>query len=150
MKHTDERDATPQGEIEEQGSSMVLLLEAAQGVQDRMASALAEVGLTPAKYQAIDALARAGEPLTLSEFAGRLRCVRSNITQLVDRLEADGLVERVDDPSDRRAIRAVVTSLGAERREAGTEVMRRLREEFAARIAPSERALLQRVLGTLR
>jgi DNA-binding MarR family transcriptional regulator len=150
MKHTDDRDDKPQREFEEKGSPMVLLLEAAQGVQDRMASALAEVGLTPAKYQAIDALARAGEPLTLSEFAGRLQCVRSNITQLVDRLEADGLVERVDDPSDRRAIRAVVTPLGVERRAAGTEVMNRLRDEFAARIAPADRALLQRVLGTLR
>jgi len=150
MKQTDDRAATPQREIEEQGSSMVLLLEAAQGVQDRMASALAEVGLTPAKYQAIDALAKAGEPLTLSEFASRLHCVRSNITQLVDRLEADGLVERVDDPSDRRAIRAVVTPLGVERQAAGAEVVNRLQDEFAARITPSDRALLQRVLGPLR
>jgi hypothetical protein len=37
-----------------------------------------------------------------------------------------------------------------ERRAAGTEVMNRLRDEFAARIAPADRALLQRVLGTLR
>ena len=128
---------------------MVLLLEAAQSVQDRMASALAEVGLTPAKYQGIDALAKAGEPLTLSEFASRLRCVRSNITQLVDRLEADGLVERVDDPTDRRAIRAVVTPLGLERQAAGTEVVRRLQDEFAARMTASDRDLLQRVLGSL-
>ena len=150
MKQTDVRTEAPQSEIEEHASSMVLLLEAAQSVQDRLASSLAEVGLTPAKYQAIDALAKAGEPLTLSEFASRLHCVRSNITQLVDRLEADGLVERVDDPTDRRAIRAVITPLGVERQAAGTEVVGRVQDEFAARVAPAERALLQRVLGSLR
>jgi DNA-binding MarR family transcriptional regulator len=150
MKQTDVRTEAPQSDIEEDASSMVLLLEAAQSVQDRLASSLAEVGLTPAKYQAIDALAKAGEPLTLSEFASRLHCVRSNITQLVDRLEADGLVERVDDPTDRRAIRAVITPLGVERQAAGTEVVGRVQDEFAARVAPAERALLQRVLGSLR
>jgi DNA-binding MarR family transcriptional regulator len=150
MKQTDVRTEAPQSDIEEDASSMVLLLEAAQRVQDRLASSLAEVGLTPAKYQAIDALAKAGEPLTLSEFASRLHCVRSNITQLVDRLEADGLVERVDDPTDRRAIRAVITPLGVERQAAGTEVVGRVQDEFAARVAPAERALLQRVLGSLR
>lgn len=129
---------------------MVMLLEAARSVQDRLESVLAGVGLTPAKYQAIDALVQAGEPLTLSEFASRLQCVRSNITQLVDRLEADGLVKRVDDPSDRRAVRAVVTPLGVERRAAGAEVVGRLQGEIEAHVAPAERALLHRVLAALR
>jgi len=129
---------------------MVMLLEAAHSVEDRLEGALTEVGLTAAKFQAIDALAQAGEPLTLSELAGQLKCVRSNITQLVDRLEADGLVKRVDDPADRRAVRAVVTPLGMERRTAGAEAVGRLQADVAAHVAPSERAVLKRVLAALK
>jgi DNA-binding MarR family transcriptional regulator len=95
-------------------------------------------------------MARAGEPLTLSELAGQLKCVRSNITQLVDRLEADGLVKRVDDPEDRRAVRAVVTPLGMERMTAGAEAVGRLQADVAAHVAPAERAVLKRVLAALK
>ena len=49
-------------------------------------------------------------PISLSELAEKLTCVRSNVTQLVDRLEADGLAKRADDPADRRAVRAKVTA----------------------------------------
>ena len=140
----------PATENLDQPLSLAVLLETAQSVQGRLESMMEEVGLTPAKFQAIDALARAGEPVTLSEFAGRLKCVRSNITQLVDRLEADGLVKRVNDPSDRRAVLAVVTPLGLERRAAGAKVVARLQDDLSARVAPEERALLHRLLGALR
>ena len=134
---------------DDQPLSLAVLLETAQSVQGRLESMMEEVGLTPAKFQAIDALARAGEPLTLGEFASHLKCVRSNITQLVDRLEADGLVTRVNDPSDRRAVRAVVTPLGLERRAAGAKVVARLQADLSARVTPEERALLHRLLGAL-
>jgi DNA-binding MarR family transcriptional regulator len=136
-------------ENHDQPLSLAMLLETAQSVQGRLESMMEEVGLTPAKFQAIDALARAGEPLTLGEFASRLKCVRSNITQLVDRLEADGLVTRVDDPSDRRAVLAVVTPLGLERQAAGAKVLAQLQDDLSARVSPEERALLHRLLGAL-
>jgi DNA-binding MarR family transcriptional regulator len=50
----------------------------------------ARVELSPPKYSALNQLVLAGRPLMLGELAARLTCVRSNITQLVDRLEADG------------------------------------------------------------
>jgi DNA-binding MarR family transcriptional regulator len=150
MKQSADFGVTPEAKVEDHGCCMVMLLEAAQSVQERLEAVLAEVGLTSAKYQAIDALARAGEPLTLSELAGSLKCVRSNITQLVDRLEADGLVRRVDDPADRRAVRAVVTPLGMDRRAEGAQAVGRLQDEVAARVAPAERAMLDRVLAALK
>jgi DNA-binding MarR family transcriptional regulator len=134
---------------DDQPLSLAVLLETAQSVQGRLESMMEEVGLTPAKFQAIDALARAGEPLTLGEFASRLKCVRSNITQLVDRLEADGLVKRVNDPADRRAVRAVVTPLGLKRQAAGAKVVARLQEDLSKRVSPEERVLLHRLLGAL-
>jgi DNA-binding MarR family transcriptional regulator len=125
------------------------LLQAARSVQDRLESTLEAIGLSCAKYQALDALVQAGEPLALSELAGCLKCVRSNVTQLADRLEADGLVRRVDDPSDRRAIRAVVTPLGIERHAAGAKGIAALQDWLDARVMPGDRDAVLRALSAI-
>ena len=125
---------------------MFSLLEAAHALEQRLEAALAEVGLSMAKYGVVSELASAGEPLALSELAARQSCVRSNMTQLIDRLETDGLVRRVDDPADRRSVRAAITRLGQERAAAGARAMRRVEEDFAASIPPRDRAVLSRML----
>lgn len=129
--------------------SMLALLRAARNIQDQLESTLDAVGLSPAKYQALEALVVAGGSLPLSELAGKLGCVRSNITQLADRLETDGLVKRVDDPNDRRTILAVVTPLGADRQKAGESAIGTLQESLATRVAPEDRAAFLRVLAAL-
>src|SRR5215468_3269678 len=78
---------------------MFSLLQAGQAVERKLEEALEEVGLSGAKFGVLTHLVHAGDPLSLSECAARMTCVRSNITQLMDRLEAEGLVRRVDDPS---------------------------------------------------
>ena len=50
----------------------------------------------------------------LTDIGTELLCVKSTITRLVDRLEADGLVLRTPDPDDRRAQRLLLTSRGSE------------------------------------
>lgn len=138
-------------EVDEVGHClMAALLEAARNVQQRLEQALEAVALTPAKYQALAVLVEAGTPLALGELAGRLNCVKSNVTQLVDRLESDGLVRRVDDVSDRRAIHAIVTPLGTERQLAGARAMSELRDEFSVRVSSAEKETFRRVLDILR
>jgi DNA-binding MarR family transcriptional regulator len=129
---------------------MFSLLEAAHTLEARLEEALDAVGLSSAKYTVLSRLARADEPLTLSELAARVCCVRSNITQLVDRLEAEGLVRRVDDPADRRIVRAALTPLGQEREIDGAGVMSRIQNEFAAALPERDRAAFERVLSALK
>jgi len=126
---------------------MFSLLEAAHALEHRLESALSEVGLSMAKYGVISELADAREALPLSELAARQSCVRSNMTQLIDRLEADGLVRRVDDPADRRSVRAAITRLGEERAAAGARAMKRVQDEFTSAIPPRDRATLTRMLA---
>jgi len=123
------------------------LLHAAQAVGDKLESALNELGLSMAKQSALTKLAEAGEPLTLSELAARLSCVRSNITQLVDRLEADGLVRRVDDASDRRSVRAELTVLGKEKQKAGAAAMEQAQAQLSERLSVSDVSALESALG---
>ena len=125
------------------------IMHAAQVIADQLEGALDKVGLSMAKHSALTKLAEAGEPLTLSELAARLSCVRSNITQLVDRLETDGLVRRVDDPTDRRSVRAELTILGQEKQVAGARELEQVQKEIGSRISVSDLSSLNSVLEAL-
>src|SRR5207237_4651998 len=87
-------------------------LETAEAVEARLEAAVNPLGLSLAKLAVLHFLADAKEPLPLSALAERQHCVRSNITQLVDRLEKDGLVRRRADSNDRRSVRAALTAAG--------------------------------------
>jgi DNA-binding MarR family transcriptional regulator len=129
---------------------MFALLAAAHSVEQRMETAMEEVGLSSAKFSALTHLVEAGEALSLSECAKRMTCVRSNITQLMDRLEAEGLVRRVDDPNDRRGVRASVTALGLERQAMGAKQLAKVQKEFAKILAGADRDALARALAAMR
>lgn len=131
----------------EQG--IALLLAAARNVRGRIEAALEAVDLSGARFQALDHLARAGEPIPLGELAGCLGCARSNVTQLVDRLEEDGLVRRIAHPQDRRAIRAELTPLGVKRHAAGREAIREVERELAGRLRPEDLDALRRAHAAL-
>jgi len=132
------------------GEPMLVLLDAARRIECRLEAALADVGLSIAKYQALDVLVSADVPTRLSALAGSLECVRSNVTQLADRLEGDGLIQRVASPDDRRAVHAVVTALGRKRHAAGAAAIRALQSELAAQVAPADRESFHRVMSALR
>jgi DNA-binding MarR family transcriptional regulator len=126
------------------------LLGAAHSVEKRYEDALGKVGLSGPKFAALTHLVQAGEPLSLSECAERMTCVRSNITQLMDRLEADGLVQRVEDPSDRRAVKAALTSLGVQRQAAGAHEVEKVQNEFARTLSGIDQAALRRGLEAIK
>ena len=128
---------------------LVAVLGAAEGLHARLEAALLAVGLSVPKYDALDQLIQAGEPMTLGSLAGRLQCVRSNVTQLIDRLEAEGLVQRGSCPDDRRAVRARVTPVGLERHAAGLEAIRVVQSDLAERLSPSDRTRLLELLAGL-
>src|SRR3954453_18989162 len=106
------------------------LLHAAHALEGKVEAALETVNLSGPKFAVLRELVKAGEALPLSELASRLSCVRSNMTQLIDRLEADGLVQRVACPNDRRSVKAEITYLGRERHASGAEEITRLHEVF--------------------
>jgi len=125
------------------------LLHAARAVEQRMETALETVQLSSPKFVVLSILVEAGEPLTLSDLASRASCVRSNMTQMIDRLEADGLVRRVYDPLDRRSVRAELTTLGRQRQAAGAEQMHQVRDQFASRLPDVDLSTFSRALAAL-
>ncbi len=125
------------------------LMQAAHAVEAQLEAALAQVELSGARLAALTHLVEAGEPVPLGELAEQCACVRSNITQLVDRLEADQLVQRVDDPADRRSLRAQITPLGRERQAAGARKVAEVRRKLARALGAIDAAALRRALAGL-
>ncbi len=80
-----------------------------------------ESGLRPAAFGALRVL---DQPQTMSEIASFLRCDNSNVTGIVDGLEARGLAERTASPGDRRV---KLIALTAEGRRLRTRLMREAR-----------------------
>jgi DNA-binding MarR family transcriptional regulator len=128
----------------------LLLLDAARAVEARAEGALAEVGLSLAKLGALRHLVIAEDALTLSQLAERHCCGKSNVTQLVDRLEADGLVARTYDPDDRRTVRATVTPAGRRAYERASLLLAAQDRPVDDRLGSLPRAELARSLKTLR
>jgi DNA-binding MarR family transcriptional regulator len=127
---------------------MFALVNAGRTVEQRLERALAGVGLSLAKFGALTHLKEAGEPLSLGECAARMTCVRSNITQLMDRLQSDGLVRRVEDAADRRTVRAELTPLGERRQAAGAEEIAKVQRDIASKLRG--RGALRQVLAGIR
>ena len=125
------------------------LLHAAGTAQGFVESRLAGLGLSLPKLAALRVLSEAGEALPLGQLADRLSCVKSNITQLVDRLEADGFVTREQDPNDRRARLAALTVKGHTAFEEGMRLQQQTEQELFGSLTAEEgrqlAALLEKV-----
>jgi len=71
------------------------------------------VGLTGAQHQLLLAVRGHGSPPSIREVAEHLLLRHHSTVELVDRAEAAGLLERIDDPDDQRIVRLRLTSAGA-------------------------------------
>ena len=125
------------------------LAAVARQLRERSAETLAPWDITPAHLRALRTLAR-HETMRLSELSDRLQIAPRTATEVVDALQARGLVRRRADPADRRAILVEVTERGAGtlaeiRATSGTEAGR-----IFGRLGPADRAELARILGKLR
>ncbi len=94
----------------------------------RIPAVAAEFDVSPMGLKLLQVL-EPGAEVPMSALAERLFCDASNVTGMVDRLEARGLLERRDDPRDRRVKRIALTDDGASMRE---RVLERLYEPPAA------------------
>jgi DNA-binding MarR family transcriptional regulator len=68
--------------------------------------------LAPREYGVLYALSAAPEGLRISELLDDVLLTQPGMSRLIARLEARGLIERADDPDDRRACRVHLTQSG--------------------------------------
>ena len=89
------------------------IMRAQQIVLNAVDTALRRYGLTFARYEALVLLSftRTGE-LPLGKMGQRLMIHPTSVTNIIDRLAEDRLVERIPHPSDRRTTLAQITPAG--------------------------------------
>ncbi|MFH9015227.1 MarR family winged helix-turn-helix transcriptional regulator [Streptomyces sp. NPDC017943] len=109
-------------------------------------SAAAEHALTGAQARLLSLLCL--EPLPMRRLAQRLKCEPSNVTGIVDRLEARGLVERRPAPADRRVKVAAATPEGRRVARSLRESLRFAREPLAG-LSEDERVALRNALRVM-
>lgn len=122
------------------------LLTAGQIVEERLEAVLSCHGLSLAKMAVLENLAEASDPMPLGTLSERLGCVKSNVTQLVDRLEGDKLVHRVPDAQDRRSIHAALTEAGRQRYLAGRRSLEEIQGQVLGCLSEADRGELARLL----
>jgi len=100
-----------------------------------------EAGMTGARYTLLMTLYFSRENLLAqNEISRELNVSRTNITNLIDGLERDGLVERVPNPSDRRVSYAQLTNRGRALCVKLMPTMAQLMEDATRDFSPDERA----------
>jgi MarR family transcriptional regulator, 2-MHQ and catechol-resistance regulon repressor len=97
--------------VEQAVRTYVKLMRASRAVLTRLERALAEHGLTPTQLGVLEAVLHKG-PMTQRELGRRVLTSAGNMTDVVDKLQSRGLVQRVRDLADRRAVRVELTPEG--------------------------------------
>jgi DNA-binding MarR family transcriptional regulator len=106
-------------------------------------------GITPGQARALSVLRRHGE-MRLSDLADHLRIVPRSTTEVIDALQAQGLVERSPDPADRRATLVTLTAAGTSIAEGVRAARAAEADAFFGRISDADRDDLARILRSLR
>ena len=122
-----------------------LFFEIGMAQRVKAGAALAELGLGFAQAHALRML-DPDEPIAMSALAERLFCDASNVTGLVDRLEARGLVERRSSEHDRRVRALTLTAAGVALRDQVLAVMSEPPEAIAA-LPPADQRALRDILA---
>jgi DNA-binding MarR family transcriptional regulator len=126
-------------------------LEAHARVSRRLDDELREEHqLSLPEYDALVQLASAGGRLRMNVLADRVLLSRSGVTRLIDRLVADGLVERTACTTDGRGAEAVLTDAGRSRvTDAAPTHLRGIRRYFLESVRPEDLQAIERSLGAV-
>lgn len=126
-----------------------------RGLRRTWSEQLAPWELTPHQWRALLTLLRrepqAGDSgnVRLKDLAQRLRIAPRSATEVVDQLEAKGLVRREADPRDRRATLILATAAGRELFSNVQAERRNKSSEYFARLNDHDRAELASILAQL-
>jgi len=95
--------------------------------------------LSPPQLWFLKRLYDAGAPQPISFFADGFFSNLSNASQMIDRLEAEGLVYRINNPRDRRSKLVELTEQGVQRMNQAYERHHLLAQELLAPLSEQER-----------
>jgi DNA-binding MarR family transcriptional regulator len=126
----------------------MLIFRLARVTGYRLTRALASAEMRTNEFAVLHHLHRAG-PLSQQEIGGALGIDPSNLVGLLDALEADGLILRPRDPSDRRRHLVGLTADGRKRLALAMRAVERAEKDLLAPLSPAEQQQLHGFLERL-
>jgi DNA-binding MarR family transcriptional regulator len=137
----------PSGEL----NTGLLLYIPYRWLENRVIDALVKAGydgLTTAQMKIMQRIGPHGTRLT--ELAEQAQVTKQTAGFLVDQLEKAGWVERVSDPSDKRARLVRIAARGKEAIPTANAAVAEVEAEWEAHLGTARMAQLRRILGKLR
>ncbi len=105
-------------------AAVTSVMRAQQILLARVEAVLKPLGLSFARYETLMLLLFSGSgTLPMGVVGRRLQVHPTSVTNAVDRLERDNLVQRSVHPTDRRAVLVTITAQGRKRAETATETL---------------------------
>ena len=123
-----------------------MLFVAAQAAQALAIERLEPLGLSPRAWGVLSTLSESG-PLTQIDLATTLSIDRTAMVYLLDELEAEGLVERVRNPDDRRSFLIHLTAKGRKTQRKAAGELAGQAESLLKPLDAAERRQLVELLG---
>ena len=135
------------------GNRMIELLpQMIRGFAERESNYLSRGKITLPQLWVLEHLSRR-EACPMNELARFLRVSRPAVTGMADRMIAQGLISRQDDPHDRRIVRVRLTAKGHQILKTIWDQKRRMLVDVFGKISPSRReqylAILEQVVQIL-
>ena len=123
-----------------------LLSQVGAASASKFAELIRPLGLSPSHAGILWLLARSGG-LSQRQLCSRLSILPSRLVVLIDELEERGLVQRADDPTDRRSYAIRLTAKGLKTMSALGEAARRHSDEMSKGLTGDERKCLAELLA---
>jgi MarR family transcriptional regulator for hemolysin len=114
-----------------------------------MDAEVSRFGLTTATCRPLFYLGELGDGVRPKDLAEALEMERPSLGQLIDRLEAQGLIRRQDDPHDRRGKTLHLTKDGRAIYDITARAAERVRRELIEGVTEKDMAACMRVFGRI-
>jgi DNA-binding MarR family transcriptional regulator len=128
----------------------LLLYQAETTLSKLVERSLLEFGLSTPQMLLLGALYWDGRPLVPRRIRNTLVVEAQSLTGLIDRLEAQGLAQRLSHPKDRRKIRVQITTKGRKRYEEASARSDKTLETYFKALTLRERQQLRAAMYKLR
>lgn len=126
----------------------LVLWKVTRALEAHAEASIASLGMCRSDFGVLEALLHKG-PLAVHELGAKVLLTSGSITTAIDRLEGRGLVERGDDPRDRRARIVRLTAAGRKTIRAAFADHERAMEAAVAHFNGKDRAALLELLRSL-
>lgn len=133
-----------------QQEAILNLLRTSDQVHNRLGRLFRQFDLTPSQYNVLRILRGEGKPIPVLEIASRLIQVAPAITGLIDRLEAQSLVQRKKCDEDRRVVYIAITKRGGDLLSKIDQPLEALQQELMRTLSKPDLTDLIRLLEKVR